>query len=76
MPFSEESAWAFNDLVKDGEVMGVTQVQAWTKELECVIELVGKRFSRSEVRGRTCDYLRGVERKNGSQLAEFTDVRW
>jgi hypothetical protein len=56
--------------------MEATQVQAWAHELDRVVELIGERFTRSEVRSRTGDYLRGllsgVERKNGWQLAEFT----
>jgi SRSO17 transposase len=55
--------------------MEAAQVRSWAEELERVVERMGSRFARSEVRERTGDYLRGllsgVERKNGWQLAEF-----
>lgn len=55
--------------------MEAKQVESWAEELEGVVERLGARFVRSEVRARTGDYLRGllsgVERKNGWQLAEF-----
>jgi len=49
-------------------------VRSWTEELDAVGERIAPHFSRSEVRRRARDYLRGllsgVERKNGWQLAE------
>jgi SRSO17 transposase len=49
-------------------------LRSWTEELDVVSERIAPRFSRSEVRRRVRDYLRGllsgVERKNGWQLAE------
>ncbi len=49
-------------------------LRSWTEELDAVSERIAPRFSRSEVRRRVRDYLRGllsgVERKNGWQLAE------
>jgi SRSO17 transposase len=49
-------------------------VRSWTEELNALNERIAPRFSRSEVRGRAHDYLRGLlsgaERKNGWQLAE------
>jgi SRSO17 transposase len=49
-------------------------VRSWTEELDAVGERIAPHFSRSELRRRARDYLRGllstVERKNGWQLAE------
>jgi SRSO17 transposase len=49
-------------------------VAGWTEELDRLLERIGPRFSRIEVRRRAMAYLRGliapVERKNGWQLAE------
>lgn len=50
-------------------------VRSWTEELGALDERIAPRFSRSEVRGRARDYLRGLlsgdaERKNSWQLAE------
>jgi SRSO17 transposase len=49
-------------------------VRSWTEELDAVGERIAPHFSRSEVRRRARDYLRGllsgVERKNSWQLAE------
>ena len=44
-------------------------LRSWTEELETVGERIAPHFSRSELRRRAQDYLRGllsgVERKNG-----------
>ncbi len=49
-------------------------VRSWTEELGMLDERIAPRFSRSEVRRRARDYLRGLlsgaERKDGWQLAE------
>ena len=49
-------------------------VAVWAEELDRLLERIGPRFSRVEVRRRAMAYLRGliapVERKNGWQLAE------
>jgi SRSO17 transposase len=49
-------------------------VRSWTEELDALGERIDPHFSRSEVRRRARDYLRGLlsgtERKNGWQLAE------
>jgi SRSO17 transposase len=49
-------------------------VRSWTEELSALDERIAPYFSRSEVRRRVQDYLRGLlsaaERKNGWQLAE------
>src|SRR5215212_11136808 len=49
-------------------------VAVWAEELDRLLERIGPRFSRVEVRRRAGAYLRGllapVERKNGWQLAE------
>jgi SRSO17 transposase len=50
-------------------------LRSWTEELNALNERIAPHFSRSEVRGRARDYLRGLlsrttERKNGWQLAE------
>lgn len=54
--------------------LAVKQAQSWAQELDEITELIGNRFSRSEIRERAVTYLRGllspVERKNGWQLAE------
>lgn len=50
------------------------QVVGWACELDALAERIGGRFARSEPRRRAVGYvrglLRGVERKNGWQLAE------
>ena len=50
-------------------------LRSWTEELDTVGERIAPHFSRSELRRRAQDYLRGllsgVERKNGWQLAEM-----
>jgi SRSO17 transposase len=50
------------------------QVAGWADEVAAVGERIGRRFARSEPRGRAVGYIRGllsgVERKNGWQLAE------
>ena len=49
-------------------------VRSWTEALNALNERIAPHFSRSELRGRARDYLRGLlsgaERKNGWQLAE------
>lgn len=49
-------------------------LRSWTEELDAVGERIAPHFSRSEVRRRARDYLRGllsgIERKNSWQLAE------
>ena len=49
-------------------------LRSWTEELDTVGERIAQHFSRSELRRRAQDYLRGllsgVERNNGWQLAE------
>jgi SRSO17 transposase len=49
-------------------------VRSWTEELDALDERIAPHFSRSEVRRRAHDYLRGLlsaaERKNSWQLAE------
>ena len=49
-------------------------VRSWTEELDALDERIAPLFSRSEVRRRARDYLRGLlsaaERKNSWQLAE------
>jgi SRSO17 transposase len=49
-------------------------VRSWTEELDALDERFAPHFSRSEVRRRARDYVRGLlsaaERKNGWQLAE------
>jgi SRSO17 transposase len=51
-------------------------VRSWTEELDALDERFAPHFSRSEVRRRARDYVRGLlsaaERKNGWQLAEVT----
>jgi SRSO17 transposase len=50
-------------------------VRSWTEELDALDRRIAPRFSRSEVRRRARDYLRGLlsgaERKNSWQLAEM-----
>jgi SRSO17 transposase len=50
------------------------QVGGWADEVAAVGGRIGRRFARSEPRGRAVGYIRGllsgVERKNGWQLAE------
>src|SRR4028118_2013943 len=50
------------------------QVAGWADEVAAVGERIGRRFARSEPRGRAVGDIRGllsgVERKNGWQLAE------
>src|SRR4029453_3926916 len=54
--------------------LAVEEAQLWANESEEIAELIGERFSLSELRERALIYLRGllspVERKNGWQLAE------
>ena len=54
--------------------MPTNDVAVWAEELDRLLERIGPRFSRVEVRRRAMAYLRGliapVERKNGWQLAE------
>jgi len=49
-------------------------VRSWTEELDALDQRIAPHFSRSEVRRRARDYLRGLlsaaERKNSWQLAE------
>lgn len=49
-------------------------VEGWADEVDGVAERIGRRFARSEPRGRAVGYIRGLlgdaERKNGWQLAE------
>ena len=50
------------------------QVNDWADEIGAVSDRIGKRFSRSQLRVHSEQYLQGlisrVERKNGWQLAE------
>ena len=66
---------AFYKEVEMARTPSERDVHRWATELECVLEIIGPRFARPEVRTRSRDYLRGllasVERKNGWQLAEF-----
>jgi SRSO17 transposase len=52
----------------------LAQVEAWVAEFERLLERIGPRFARPEVRRRAAGFLRGllggVDRKNGWQLAE------
>jgi SRSO17 transposase len=52
----------------------LAEVESWAAEFERLVERIGPRFARPEVRGRVAGFLRGllgdVERKNGWQLAE------
>src|SRR3712207_6764755 len=65
-------------LTKEEDVVSQTvdrkTVRSWTEEFNALNERIAPRFSRSEVRRRARDYLRGLlsgaERKNGWQLAE------
>jgi SRSO17 transposase len=53
----------------------LAEVEAWAGEFERLLERIGPRFARPEVRRRVAGFLRGllgeVERKNGWQLAEY-----
>jgi SRSO17 transposase len=52
----------------------LAEVESWAAEFEGLLERIGPRFARPEVRRRVAGFLRGllgdVERKNGWQLAE------
>jgi SRSO17 transposase len=52
----------------------LAEVEGWAAEFERLLERIGPRFGRPEVRRRAAAFLRGllgeVERKNGWQLAE------
>jgi SRSO17 transposase len=52
----------------------LAQVEAWAEEFERLLERIGPRFVRPEIRRRAAGFLRGllgeVARKNGWQLAE------
>ena len=52
----------------------LAEVEGWAAEFERLLERIGPRFARPEVRRRADGFLRGllgdVERKNGWQLAE------
>jgi SRSO17 transposase len=52
----------------------LVEVEGWAAEFERLVERIGPRFARPEVRRRVAGFLRGllgeVERKNGWQLAE------
>jgi SRSO17 transposase len=52
----------------------LAEVEGWAAEFERLVERIGPRFARPEVRRRFAGFLRGllgdVERKNGWQLAE------
>jgi SRSO17 transposase len=52
----------------------VVDVAGWVTALDAVVELIGRRFTRSEPRRRAGTYMRGLlaglERKNGWTLAE------
>jgi SRSO17 transposase len=52
----------------------LAEVEGWAAEFERLVERIGPRFARPEVRRRVAGFLRGllgeVERKNGWQLAE------
>jgi SRSO17 transposase len=51
-----------------------TEVTTWTHQLRTLVDQIGSRFARSEVRQHVLAYLTGllspIERKNGWQLAE------
>jgi len=53
-------------------------VRSWTEELSALDERIAPYFSRSEVRRRVQDYLRGLlsaaERKNGWQLPKWRET--
>jgi SRSO17 transposase len=52
----------------------LVEVEGWAAQFERLVERIGPRFARPEVRRRAAGFLRGllgdVERKNGWQLAE------
>ena len=52
----------------------LAEVEDWAAEFERLVERIGPRFARPEVRRRAAAFLRGllgeVDRKNGWQLAE------
>ncbi len=52
----------------------LAEVEGWAAEFERLLERIGPRFARPEVRRRAAGFLRGllsgVDRKNGWQLAE------
>jgi SRSO17 transposase len=52
----------------------LAEVEGWAAQFERLLERIGPRFARPEVRRRVAGFLRGllgdVERKNGWQLAE------
>jgi SRSO17 transposase len=52
----------------------LAEVEGWAAQFERLLERIGPRFARPEVRRRAAGFLRGllgdVERKNGWQLAE------
>jgi SRSO17 transposase len=52
----------------------LTEVERWAAQFEQLVERIGPRFARPEVRRRAAGFLRGllggVDRKNGWQLAE------
>ncbi|CAI10678.1 transposase orf, fragment (plasmid) [Aromatoleum aromaticum EbN1] len=51
-----------------------SEVERWSEQFEALVQEIGWRFSRKDVRRHAMDYLRGLlgpaERKNGWQLAE------
>jgi SRSO17 transposase len=55
-------------------VLVEVEVEGWAAEFERLVERIGPRFARPEVRRRVAGFLRGllggVDRKNGWQLAE------
>jgi hypothetical protein len=52
----------------------LAEVEGWAAQFERLLERIGPRFARPEVRGRMAGFLQGllggVARKNGWQLAE------
>jgi SRSO17 transposase len=52
----------------------LAEVEGWAAQFERLLERIGPRFARAEVRRRAAGFLRGllggVDRKNGWQLAE------
>jgi SRSO17 transposase len=68
LPFTKESVMP--------QMVDRKTVRSWTGELNALNDRVAPHFSRSELRRRAHDYLRGLlsaaERKNGWQLAEVT----
>jgi SRSO17 transposase len=57
-----------------GDDHRVVDLAGWVSALDAVVELIGRRFTRSEPRARAGTYVRGLlaglERKNGWTLAE------